>query len=212
MKKQFLEAGKIVRTHGVRGDLVVECWADSPEFVKKLKRLYFDEGKTDAGLLSSRVHKGRLLVKLQGVDTVEQGDALRGRVLYLDRNDVTLPEGEFFLQDIIGLKAVDGETGQEYGVLAEVLPGVANGIYRIVNGDKEYLFPAVPHMVKKIDPEAGVIQLLPIPGIFDDGGRRPECASTSSPCSRRCWPPPWTTASSAGPGRRASAGLLPPAP
>ena len=104
------------------------------------------------------------------MDTVEQGDALRGRVLYLDRNDVTLPEGEFFLQDIIGLKAVDGETGQEYGVLAEVLPGVANGIYRIVNGDKEYLFPAVPHMVKKIDPEAGVIQLLPIPGIFDDGG------------------------------------------
>lgn len=170
MKKQFLEAGKIVRTHGVRGDLVVECWADSPEFVKKLKRLYFDEGKTDAGLLSSRVHKGRLLIKLQGVDTVEQGDALRGRVLYLDRNDVTLPEGEFFLQDIIGLKAVDGESGQEYGVLAEVLPGVANGIYRIVNGDKEYLFPAVPHMVKKIDPEAGVIQLLPIPGIFDDGG------------------------------------------
>ena len=170
MKKQFLEAGKIVRTHGVRGDLVVECWADSPEFVKKLKRLYFDEGKTDAGLLSSRVHKGRLLIKLQGVDTVEQGDALRGRVLYLDRNDVTLPEGQFFLQDIIGLKAVDGETGQEYGVLAEVLPGVANAIYRIVNGDKEYLFPAVPHMVKKIDPEAGVIQLLPIPGIFDDGG------------------------------------------
>lgn len=170
MKKQFLEAGKIVRTHGVRGDLVVECWADSPEFVKQLKRLYFDEGKTDAGLLSSRVHKGRLLIKLQGVDTVEQGDALRGRVLYLDRNDVTLPEGEFFLQDIIGLKAVDGETGQEYGVLAEVLPGVANAIYRIVNGDKEYLFPAVPHMVKKIDPEAGVIQLLPIPGIFDDGG------------------------------------------
>ena len=57
MKKQFLEAGKIVRTHGVRGDLVVECWADSPEFVKKLKRLYFDEGKTDAGLLSSRESK-----------------------------------------------------------------------------------------------------------------------------------------------------------
>ena len=170
MKKQFLEAGRIVGTHGVRGEMRVEPWCDSAEFLKKLKRLYFDEGKTDAGLLSSRVHKGRLLIKLQGVDTVEQGDALRGRVLYLDRNDVTLPEGEFFLQDIIGLKAVDGETGQEYGVLAEVLPGVANGIYRIVNGDKEYLFPAVPHMVKKIDPEAGVIQLLPIPGIFDDGG------------------------------------------
>ena len=79
MKKQFLEAGKIVRTHGVRGELVLECWADSPEFLAGLKHLYFDGGGRDAGLVSSRVHKGRVLLKLQGVDTVEQGDALRGR-------------------------------------------------------------------------------------------------------------------------------------
>ena len=171
MKKQFLEAGKIVRTHGVRGDLVVECWADSPEFVKKLKRLYFDEGKTDAGLLSSRVHKGRVLLKLQGVDTVEQGDALRGKVLYLDRDDVELPEGRYFLQDLIGLKAVDGNTGREYGVLQEVLPTGANDVYRIVDGaGREFLFPAVKHMIQGIDLEKGIIALLPIPGIFDGSG------------------------------------------
>ena len=87
MKHQFLEAGRIVRTHGVRGELVLECWADSPEFVAGVKHLYFDGGKTDAGVVSSRVHKGRLLLKLQGVDTVEQGDALRGKVLYLNRED-----------------------------------------------------------------------------------------------------------------------------
>ena len=74
MKKQFLEAGKIVRTHGVRGELVLECWADSPEFLAGLKHLYFDGGSRDAGLVSSRVHKGRVLLKLQGVDTVEQGE------------------------------------------------------------------------------------------------------------------------------------------
>ena len=90
MKHQFLEAGRIVRTHGVRGELVLECWADSPEFVAGVKHLYFDGGKTDAGVVSSRVHKGRLLLKLQGVDTVEQGDALRGKVLYLNREDVRL--------------------------------------------------------------------------------------------------------------------------
>ena len=55
----------------------MECWADSPEFVARVKHLYFDGGKTDAGVVSSRVHKGRLLLKLRGVDTVEQGDALR---------------------------------------------------------------------------------------------------------------------------------------
>ena len=166
MKKQFLEAGKIVRTHGVRGELVLECWADSPEFLAGLKHLYFD-----GGLVSSRVHKGRVLLKLQGVDTVEQGDALRGKVLYLDRDDVELPEGRYFLQDLIGLKAVDGNTGREYGVLQEVLPTGANDVYRIVDGaGREFLFPAVKHMIQGVDLEKGIIALLPIPGIFDGSG------------------------------------------
>ena len=112
--KQYLEAGKIVRTHGVRGELVMEVWADSPEFVAKVKELYFDEGcQHPAGLKSSRPHKGRLLLTLAGVDTVEQGDRLRGRVLYLNRDDVALPEGRYFLEDLIGLRAVDGNTGRE---------------------------------------------------------------------------------------------------
>ena len=171
MKHQFLEAGRIVRTHGVRGELVLECWADSPEFVAGVKHLYFDGGKTDAGVVSSRVHKGRLLLKLRGVDTVEQGDALRGKVLWLDREEVQLPEGTVFQQDLIGLRAVDGSTGTEYVTLEEVLPTGANDVYLIRGaGGKEYLFPAVAHMIQKIDTERGVIELLPIPGIFDNEG------------------------------------------
>lgn len=171
MTKQFLEAGKIVRTHGVRGELVLEPWADSPEFLAGIKRLYFDGGKTDAGLLACRTHKGRLLITLRGVTTVEQGDALRGKVLYLNREDVKLEEGQVFLQDLIGLKAVDGTTGKEYGELREVLPTGANDVYCIVDkAGKEYLFPAVKHMVKRISVEEGVIELLPIPGIFDGEG------------------------------------------
>ena len=112
-----------------------------------------------------------MLLKLQGVDTVEQGDALRGKVLYLDRDDVELPEGRYFLQDLIGLKAVDGNTGREYGVLQEVLPTGANDVYRIVDGaGREFLFPAVKHMIQGVDLEKGIIALLPIPGIFDGSG------------------------------------------
>lgn len=169
MLKRYLEAGKILRTHGVRGELVLEVWADSPEFLQKVPRLYFDQGKRDAGLISSRIHKGRLLVRLQGVNTVEEGDVLRGKILYLDRNDVKLQKGTWFLQDLIGLKAVDDSSGREYGTLREVLPTGANDVYRIVDSQgKEYLFPAVPHMIGKIDPEAGEIRLRPIPGIFDE--------------------------------------------
>lgn len=169
MLKDYLEAGKIVNTHGVRGELVVEPWADSAEFLLQFGRFWFDEGKTDAGLLASRVHKGRLLVTLRDVTTVEQADALRGRVLYLFRADAALVPGTFFLQDIIGLQAVDGTTGSVYGTLQEVLPTGANDVYRIVDEQgREYLFPAVKHMIKRIAPEEGVIELLPISGIFDN--------------------------------------------
>ena len=137
----------------------------------RLTHLYSHGGSRDAGLDSSREHKGRVLLKLQGVDTVEQGDALRGKVLYLDRDDVELPEGRYFLQDLIGLKAVDGNTGREYGVLQEVLPTGANDVYRIVDGaGREFLFPAVKHMIQGVDLEKGIIALLPIPGIFDGSG------------------------------------------
>ena len=151
--KRFLETGKIVGTHGVRGEVRVDPWSDSPEFVKRLKHLYFDEGKVPVSLESSRVHKNQVLLKLKGVDTVQ------------------LPEGTVFQQDLIGLRAVDGSTGTEYGTLEEVLPTGANDVYLIRGaGGKEYLFPAVAHMIQKIDTERGVIELLPIPGIFDNEG------------------------------------------
>ena len=168
MVKRYLEAGRVVRPHGVRGELVVEPWADSAEFLRRVPRLWWDQGQTDAGLAASRVHKDRLLVTLRGVDSVEKADALRGRVLYLDREDVALPPGTFFLQDLVGLRAVDGRDGREYGVLEEVLSTPANDVYRVVDkAGREYLFPAVKHMIQRIAPEEGVIELLPIPGIFD---------------------------------------------
>lgn len=171
MKQQFLEAGRIVRTHGVRGELVLEPWADSPEFLTGIRQFSLDPaGQRTVEVLASRIHKGRLLLRLRGVDTVEQGDALRGKVLYLDRDGVRLEEGRFFLQDLLGCSVVDGVTGQVYGVLEEVLSTPANDVYRIKNGEREFLFPAVEHMIKGTDLEAGVIEVLPIPGIFDNEG------------------------------------------
>lgn len=171
MLKQYLEAGKLVNTHGVRGELCMEPWADSPGALLSIEHLWFDEGKTDAGLLAMRPHKGRLLLTLQGIDTVEKADALRGRILYLHREELHLEPDAWFLQDLIGLAAVDGNTGKQYGILREVLPTGANDVYRIVDEQgREYLFPAVPHMIKRIAPEEGVLELLPIPGIFDSEG------------------------------------------
>ncbi len=166
MKKQFLEAGRIVGTHGVRGELRVEPWCDSAEFLHRLKRLYFDGGRTDAGLVSSRVHKSMLLVRLAGVDTATKGDLYRGKTLYLDRDDVRLPENRYFIEDLLGLSVVDDATGQVYGEIAEVFETGANSVYRIRNGENEYFFPAVDPMIAATDIEGGVLRVRPIPGIF----------------------------------------------
>ena len=135
-----------------------------------MKALYFDGGKTDAGLLSSRVHKSLLLVRLKGVESATQADLYRGKILYLDRNDVRLPKNRYFVEDLIGLHVIDDATGAEYGTVQDVFETGANNVYRIVNGaGEEFLFPAVDAMIAKTDIESGKLFVKPIPGIFGDG-------------------------------------------
>ena len=169
MRKQFLEAGRIVGTHGIKGELRVEPWCDSADFLAKVHTLYWDRGAEKLRVVSSRVHKSLLLMKLEGVDTVEQADTLRGRVLYLDRADVKLPKDRYFIQDMIGLAVLDVDTGKRYGLLTEVLRTGANDVYQVTGEDKvNYLVPAIPDVVIGVDIDGGVLQIRPIRGIFDD--------------------------------------------
>ena len=116
MLKQYLEVGRIVGTHGVQGEMRVECWANSPAFLSKFKKLYLDEGKT-ALSVACRPHKNIALVRAKGVSSIEEADLLRGKVLYINRADVRLEEGEHFVQDIIGLAVTDADTGEVYGTI-----------------------------------------------------------------------------------------------
>lgn len=168
MKKQFIEAGKIVGTHGVKGEMRVEPWVDSPEFLKKFKKLYLDEGKADLGLLTSRVHKNLLLITVEGIESATQADTMRGKIVYFDRSDAKLPKNRYFISDLLGLEVYDGNNGQYYGKLVDVFATGANNVYKIVKGENEFLFPAVDHMIKLTDIDAGRMEVLPIAGIFDD--------------------------------------------
>ena len=95
--KQFLETGKITGTHGLKGEVRVQPWADSPEFLAEFDELYLDKGAKKIGITSSRVHKNMLIMKIKGIDTVEQADALRNKVLYMNRDDVELEDGAYFI-------------------------------------------------------------------------------------------------------------------
>lgn len=168
MLKQYLEVGRIVGTHGIRGEMRVECWANSPEFLKKFKTLYLDGGKT-ALSVSCRPHKNIALVTVKGVGSLEEADELRGKVLYIDRADVKLGEGEHFVQDIIGLKVTDADTGKVYGEVRDVLKTGSNDVYEMKAEDgKLYYIPVIPDIIDRLGFDAGAVYIHPMKGLFDD--------------------------------------------
>ena len=168
MQKQFLEVGKIVGTHGVRGEMRVECWANSPEFLKKFKNLYLDGGKKTLSV-SCRPHKNIVLMTAQGVGSIEEADLLRGKILYIDRADVKLEEGEHFVQDIIGLTVKDADSGEVYGKVKDVLKTGSNDVYEMKgNDDKLYYIPVIPDIMAGFDFDQGAVFIHPMKGLFDD--------------------------------------------
>ena len=161
-KNPFIEAGRIVNTHGVQGEVKIEVWLDSPKFFKSFKRLYTAGGQ-ELKVLSARTHKDFVIAKFAGVEDVNAAMALKNKVLSIRRSDAALPHGAFFLQDILGAKVVD-EDGHEIGVLQDVMETPASNIY-VVRGETEHLIPAVPEFIKKTDAEAGVITVHLIEGM-----------------------------------------------
>lgn len=169
--KEFLELGEIVGTHGVRGELRVNPWCDSPSFAAGFKTLYFDsKGSCAVQVQSARPHGNLVLIKLAGVDTVEQAQRLRGRVLWLRRSDAKLPAGRYFVAELLDCAVVDAEDpAVRYGTLTDVSRTGANDVWHITaeNG-REYLMPAIPDIVIETDVAAGIIRIRPMKGLFDD--------------------------------------------
>ncbi|MCL2004436.1 MAG: ribosome maturation factor RimM [Oscillospiraceae bacterium] len=143
--------------HGVRGELKVRPWCDGADFLLPFRRFALElpggGEKRVRRTEGARPHQGFLLLKLEGVDTREDAQALRGCVLYFDRAEASLPEGTHFLSDLLGLTAVDPD-GAEIGTLTEVLQPPAHDVYRITGPDgAEHWVPAVPEFVKRLDIE-----------------------------------------------------------
>ena len=163
--KQYLETGQIVNTHGLRGEMRVLPWADSPEFLLGLPRFFID-GK-EYPVESCRVQKTCVLLKLKGVDDVDAARALRGKTLFLDRGDVQLGKETYFIQDLIGLRVLD-QNGAEIGRITEVIQLPKHDVYVVQGADGEYQIPAVKEFIKKTDVEAGTVEAVLIEGMRSD--------------------------------------------
>lgn len=163
MKKRFLEAGKIVNTHGIRGEVKITPWADSAEFLLRFKKFYINNDPVK--VVSSRVHKNFLIAALEGVSDVDTAAGLKNKVIYIDRKDARLEKGRFFIQDVLGLPALDDETDAEIGKVKEVLDMPAHSVYVIEKDGKEILIPDVPEFITEVDIEAGYVKIHLIEGM-----------------------------------------------
>jgi len=163
--QQYLEAGKVVAVHGVMGEVRVQPWADSPEFLCQFKTLYVDSNHWPIRVERARVHKNMVIFKFEGVTDVPSGLAMRNAVLYIDRADVKLPEGSFFLADLIGLEVRDAATGEKIGVLEDVRSLPAQKIYLVKTPEREIMIPAVPQFIAETNIEGGYIRVNMMEGL-----------------------------------------------
>ncbi len=164
----FLEAGQIVGTHGVRGEMRVQPWCDSAQQFATFKTLYWDKDGKQPVTIKARAHKQMALVSIDGINTVEAAAAMRGRMLYVSRKDICLPKGHHLVQDLIGLSVVDADTGETYGTLTDVSQTGANAVYHMATATGEVLIPAIPSIILSIDTKADVMKIRPMKGLLDD--------------------------------------------
>lgn len=169
-KEKYLECGKIINTHGVRGACKIESWCDSPEVLCGIKTLYYKKKDEYISLevTKASVHKGCALAYFYGIDSIEAAQLLKNRVVYADREDIPLEDDRVFIADIIGLPVFDERDGKRLGVLSDLIESPASDLFCVKTEEgKEVLVPAVDAFIGHIDDDG--VFLTPIPGMFDDG-------------------------------------------
>lgn len=167
--KQFLEVGKINNTHGVKGEMKLTLWCDDISYLKQLKVLYLDnKGEKPVRLLSARPQKDLAIIKLDGYDSIERAEEIKGKVLYCNRDDAVIDENANYIADLIGCYIVDIDTEEEYGQVKDVLNYGSCDIYDVESYGKHTLIPAIPDVVKEINTEYKVIRIKNMKGLFDE--------------------------------------------
>lgn len=166
MKLEFIEVGRIVNAHGIRGEVRVQPMGQEPAFLTRFKTFYLDGQALCPTAV--HVHKSLVLMKLPGVEDMNAALELKGRVLSIRRSDAQLPEGEAFDEELLGLEVKSADTGEVLGELTAVTPYPAHKVYT-VRGAREYLIPAVPSVfIASVDLDANVMTVHIWEGMASD--------------------------------------------
>ena len=168
-KDRYIECGKIINTHGCKGGVKAESWCNFPEDLASLEKVFlkvqgaFKEYKVK----KSSVFKQFVLFDLEGIIDMDMAVALKGQVIYADKNDFQLDDGEFFIADVIGLDVIDINTKIKYGTVSDIINRGASDIYVVKTENGEAMIPAVEEFIKEVDIENNTVLICPIDGMFE---------------------------------------------
>ena len=169
MRKEFLECGIIINTHGIKGDVKLESLCDSPDVLADMERVFiYKNGKYEERRVNhASVFKQFVIMNIEGIKDMDTAAAMKGTKLYAARSDFELDEDTYFIADLEGLDVFDFESGEILGKIKEVINRGAHDIYVISTPWGEKMVPVVDEFVKKVDVEKGVY-IKTIPGLIKE--------------------------------------------
>ncbi|MCI5605571.1 MAG: ribosome maturation factor RimM [Clostridia bacterium] len=164
----MLEAGKIVNTHGLRGEVKLIAWTDYPEDFEDIEYVYVKRktGNEILHISSIKYQKNNLIVKFSEIKDINEAEKYKNQIVYVERDMLgELPEGVHYIADLIGSKIVALD-GDEIGIVADVFNTGANDIYDVKReGKKNLLIPVIDDVVKNIDVENKIITVEMMEGL-----------------------------------------------
>lgn len=166
MKNEILELGKVVNTHGIRGEIKIQPWCDDPEVFDSLNYVYIGGERYE--ILRSRFHKNCVIVQIDGITNINDAELMRNKIVTIEREMLgELPEGTYYIADLEGLevKTVDGDI---LGNIKEVIRTGSNDVYVLDNDDKKpILIPVIEQVVKEVNIDDGYVTVELMKGLID---------------------------------------------
>jgi 16S rRNA processing protein RimM len=157
----WMVIGTIAGSFGIRGEAKIQLNTDFPERFRKVSSVHVGPKHLSYKVQSSRMHKGQVLLRLEGVDTPEQVDVMRGQELMVPRSDaVVLPEGHFYLDDVLGIEVITRE-GVSLGAITDVLRTGSNDVFVVNEGKGAILIPVIKDAITDLDLSARRVVIEP---------------------------------------------------
>lgn len=167
MKDDLLEIGKIVNTHGIRGEVKIQPWCDEPELFDELEYLFIEGEKYN--IVRNRFHKTCQIVQLENVNNIDDAERFKNKIVYINRDALELPEGRYYIADIEG-PTVKEQNGRILGVVDEIIKTGSNDVYSLKDtfNKKPVLIPVIEGVVLETNIDGGYIVVKLPKGLIDD--------------------------------------------